>query len=358
MLRMKAIPRARRAKPVRWLITAQNRADIIFWLVVVLAVAVGGMRAVSGFPALAGVLVPSGLMEAEAGPVEPVAHLVIPLSATHTTSRFAPAVLTPVASRGYPAWLTARIRFARDWSVDADAAVPARNPVIAIVIDDLGTNPDATRRAIALPKAVTLSFLPYPQGTPALARAASRAGHEVLVHVPMEPVGHEDPGPMALTTNLNAHQIVQRLNWALARVPGHDGINNHMGSKFTADARGLVPVMETLADKRLFFFDSVTSPRSVVIKLAHAFGVASEGRDVFLDDVETTDAVEVQLAELAAIARHEGVAIAIGHPHDVTLDVLAGWIAKAKAHGLTLVPVSEAIRLKTRREALKQLAAK
>lgn len=358
MLRTKVIPRARRAKQDRRPDTGQSRAGIVFWLVVVLAVTVGGYRAVSGLPALVGVLVPSGLMAAEAGPIVPVSHMVVPLKLDGMTSRYSPAVLSPVSGRGYPAWLTARIRVAKDWSAGSGSDAPARKPVIAIVIDDLGTNPAATRRAIALPKAVTLSFLPYAQTTPALARAASRAGHEVIVHVPMQPIGREDPGPMALTTAQDAQQIVQRLDWALARVPGHAGINNHMGSKFTADARALVPVMETLADRHLFFFDSVTSPRSVVVPLAHAFGVASEGRDVFLDDVQTRDAVEVQLAELAAIARHQGVAIAIGHPHDVTLDVLAEWASRTAAQGLTLVPVSEAIRLKTRRAALKQLAVK
>ena len=92
----------------------------------------------------------------------------------------------------------------------------------------------ATRRAIALPKAMTLSFLPYGDDTPALARAGGRAGHQVIVHVPMEPEGREDPGPMALRTDLSAGENLRRLDWALSRVPGHVGINNHMGSRFTA----------------------------------------------------------------------------------------------------------------------------
>lgn len=224
-----------------------------------------------------------------------------------------------------------------------------RVPVIAIVIDDVGADARAARRAMALPEAVSLSFLPYPDETPALAREAVRGGHQDLLHMPMEPEGNDNPGPNALTTNLDSGEIVRRLDWALARVPGCSGINNHMGSLFTQDQKGLVPVMERLSDLHAFFLDSRTTPKSVVVPLARMSGVASAGRDVFLDDVETRPAIMAQLAQTQVRAREEGVAIAIGHPHDVTLDALSDWARQL--HGFRLVPVGVAIRLKAEEEA-------
>lgn len=223
-------------------------------------------------------------------------------------------------------------------------------PAIAIVIDDLGNDAQATRVAIALPSAVTLSFLPYPDATPELAREAVRAGHQVLVHVPMEPEGGDDPGPMALRTDLTAPEIVRRLDWDLARVPGFTGINNHMGSKFTADAGALTPVVEELSRRHVFFFDSRTTAASQVVELARRFGVASAARDVFLDDANSQTTVNGQLALLARRAGQEGTAIGIGHPHPETLAALKAWLDSSAVQGFALVPVSVAITLKSRRQ--------
>jgi polysaccharide deacetylase 2 family uncharacterized protein YibQ len=221
-------------------------------------------------------------------------------------------------------------------------------PVIAICIDDLGPDPVSTLKAMALPKEVTLAFLPFANVTPTLAVEAERGGHEVLAHVPMEAISHTNPGPMTL--KVGASDIAENLAWSLARVPGLSGINNHEGSRFSTDAASLAPVAEMLAARHLFFFDSRTIAGSQIVPVAHKFGVESAGRDVFLDNVATEAAVGVQLDQLIAKARKSSVAIAIGHPHAVTLRVLATWLATDR--GLRLVPISEAIRLRTERNTL------
>lgn len=319
-----------------------------FWLVLALAIILGGGSALRGAPALARLLVPPGLIAAEAGDAAPSRDVSLPLRVTANASAYQPQVLTPVASHGFPAWLMDRIRGFRGGK---SAPLPAQLPAIAIVIDDVGADVTAAHRAMALPQAVSLSFLPYPDETPVLAHEAVRRGHQILLHMPMEPEGNDDPGPNALTTNLDAREITHRLDGALARVPGYSGINNHMGSLFTQDREALVPVMERLSDLHVFFLDSRTTPKSAVVPLARMFGVASAGRDVFLDDVETRPAIMAQLAETEARAREEGVAIAIGHPHDVTLAALADWTRQLR--GFRLVPASVAIRMKTEEEARK-----
>ena len=222
-----------------------------------------------------------------------------------------------------------------------------RTPTIAICIDDLGPDAPQTAKAIALPKDVTLSFLPFAMATPTMARDAELAGHEVLAHVPMQAIGAIDPGPMTL--KVGTPDIAERLAWSLARVPGLSGINNHEGSKFSTDAASLTPVAEMLAARHLFFFDSRTISGSQIVRVSHRAGVESAGRDVFLDNVVTDAAITARLDELAAKARKSGAAIAIGHPHGATLRVLGEWLAKD--HGVQLAPVSEAMRLKTDRAA-------
>jgi polysaccharide deacetylase 2 family uncharacterized protein YibQ len=270
-------------------------------------------------------------MEAEAAG-RPPAHLAV---TGFAPSAYQPQLLYPVRSNPFPNWLT--------------APPPSyHGPVIAIVIDDLGEDLAGTDRAIALPQEVALSFLPYADGSVFLAGEAKRKGHQILAHVPMEALSRIDPGPMALRTG--APDIAARLAWNIARVPGLSGINNHEGSKFTADAASLAPVARLLAARHLFFFDSRTGPDSKVVPVAHQWGVMSAGRDVFLDDDQSPAAVRAQLERLVATAKAQGVAIAIGHPHDMTLSILSGWLRQN--HGVTLIPLSDAIRLKSEREVL------
>ncbi len=194
---------------------------------------------------------------------------------------------------------------------------------------------------------MALSFLPFAEATPFLAAEAGRKGHTVLAHVPMQAVSAINPGPMALKVGMSGAEITRGMEYSLNRVPGVAGINNHEGSRFTADAAALAPVAAVLKARHLFFFDSRTGADSKVAAVAEAAGVETAGRDVFLDDDLSPAGVAAALDSLARQARAGGVAIAIGHPHDVTLKLLAAWLAEG--HGVTLVPLEEAMRLKQAR---------
>jgi polysaccharide deacetylase 2 family uncharacterized protein YibQ len=227
---------------------------------------------------------------------------------------------------------------------DSFNGLPLRTlrPAIALCIDDLGEDLAGTDKAMALPAAVALAFLPYADATPFLAQEAGQKGHVVLAHIPMEALSRTDPGPMAL--KVGAPDIAARLAWNISRVPGLAGINNHEGSRFTEDADSLAPVMRVLAQKHLFFFDSRTVPDSQIGAAAHGYGVTSAGRDIFLDNTVSEAAVRQQLDALAAAAKQGGTAIAIGHPHDVTLKAIRAWLAED--HGVELVSLPEAMRRK------------
>ncbi|NQV21993.1 MAG: divergent polysaccharide deacetylase family protein, partial [Rhodospirillales bacterium] len=147
--------------------------------------------------------------------------------------------------------------------------------MIAIVIDDMGPNQKNARRAMTMPSPITLSFLPYADDlTPMVTRARAN-GHEVLLHLPMEPNNSHlhQPSPNSLLTTLDAAEISERLAWNLGRFSGYVGINNHMGSRFTADPRALAPVMAELKSRGLLFLDSRTTNQTVGRRLALQAGV-------------------------------------------------------------------------------------
>ena len=307
----------------------------------------GAGRMAQGAENFVGFLVPGTAAQASDEPAragEGVAQL--PMFDFAGGSHYKPAVLYPVASHLFPDWL--RGALGKTVRPDSMAGLNRRklNPAIAICIDDLGEDLAGTDRAMALPKDVALSFLPFAEATPFLAQEAGGKGHTVLAHVPMEALSPIDPGPMTL--KVRAGDIAEKLSWNIARVPGLVGINNHEGSRFTEDEVSLTPVMQSLAARHLFFFDSRTVGDSKAESVARHFGLMSAGRDIFLDDVATEEAVKAQLAALVAEARRSGTAIAIGHPHDVTLNVLEAWLKDN--HGVELISLPEAMRRKNEGE--------
>lgn len=235
---------------------------------------------------------------------------------------------------------------------------PGKNPMIAIVIDDAGVAQARTARALELPPPLTIAFIPYGGNLKQQTRKARQNGHELLLHIPMEAGSSTvDPGPNALLTSLDGDEIMQRFRWALSRFDGYVGVNNHMGSKFMARADLVEPLLAEMNARGLMFLDSRTDRTTVGADLARGMELPHASRQVFLDNDLDADRIAAQLAELERVARRRGHAIAIGHPHDVTVDVLAKWIPDARARGFDLVPVSAIVKLEYGGSEGSQLAA-
>jgi hypothetical protein len=230
------------------------------------------------------------------------------------------------------------------WRRNETAAPPADGrPRIAIVIDDLGLDRARTERAIALPAPFTLSFMADAAAAPGEAAAARRAGHELLVHVPMEAVGGADIGAYGLAVALPRTELLRRLRWDLDRFGDEVGINNHMGSRLTADAPAMETVLGEVKARGLLFLDSRTTAQTVAAATAQRLGVPFAERDVFLDDEQSPAAIARRMADLEAAAQRLGTAIAIGHPHDATLAALAAWSDAPAAQRFALVPLSAVV---------------
>ncbi len=220
-------------------------------------------------------------------------------------------------------------------------------PIIAVIIDDVGLDRRRSKEVIDLPGPLTLSFMSYAGDMPSQEADARAHAHEIMMHVPMEPIDqHIDPGPGVLLTRLSPDELRGRLIDDLGHFDGYVGINNHMGSKFTAYPEGMRVVMEVLKPRGLLFIDSVTTDKSVGLLEARRAGVPTAARNVFLDAalVSDVDQVAGQLRVLEDVARKKGNAIAIGHPRDGTIAALAAWLPTLPSKGLVLVPVTAVVR--------------
>jgi hypothetical protein len=249
-----------------------------------------------------------------------------------------PPALVPAPGGALPAW--------RRNAVALTGQPADGRPKIAVIIDDLGVDRERGARVQHLPAPLTMAFLPYAYDLPQQTMAARRAGHELLVHVPMDPRNRAitDPGPHALLVDLTADELRRRIDWNLSQFDGYVGINNHMGSRFTADADRLLVVMAALKQRGLLYLDSRTSAQSSGLAVARATGVPAVARDVFIDHVNEPDAVRRALAEVEQIARRNGHAIAIGHPRDATIEALAEWLPLLTQRGFRLVPLSALVQ--------------
>ncbi len=265
-----------------------------------------------------------------------------PASASTTAENSAPKPLSPETQAVAPvAAPAATMTIARLAAVEPGPAKAPERPMIAIVIDDMGVDRRRSRRILDLKGPLTVSFLTYADDLAGQTAAARGAGHELMLHLPMDPGDHRvDPGPNVLLRDIEPDELRRRIIWGLNRFQGYVGVNNHMGSKFTSDRPSMAVLMQELKRRNVFFLDSRTSGRTVGSSVARRFDVPVVERNVFLDNDNDSDVVKARLAETERLARRRGTAIAIGHPRDGTLAALSEWLPTIEARGFDLVPLT------------------
>lgn len=196
---------------------------------------------------------------------------------------------------------------------------------LAIVVDDLGYSVERAERVFALPASVTLGLLPFAPATAEIARRARQSGHEVILHQPMEPLpaNRERPIPGTLTVGMSEAGFLAHMDAALAAIPGVVGLNNHTGSRLTQDPSAMELLMRYLAGRNLLFLDSRTTPATVAYGMAREARIPALQRDVFLDHVRDGNAITAEFDRALGIARRQGYAIIIAHPHTTSLNFLS-----------------------------------
>lgn len=222
---------------------------------------------------------------------------------------------------------------------EASSTTPSAR--LALVIDDWGYQNWPVERLKKLQFQLTTSILPNLPYSRAAAEASHAGGHQVILHCPMQSVKSIGRERHTLLVSMSATQARAALETDWNSVPWLEGMNNHEGSKASAD-RALMDVAAAfLKEKGCFFLDSVTTNRSAIPAAAQAAGVPWARRRVFLDNVDKASAVEAELKLAVALARKNGDCIAIGHPKKNTLDVLERLAPGLAAQGITLVKVGD-----------------
>ena len=219
------------------------------------------------------------------------------------------------------------------------------NPKIVIIIDDLGYQFAAGQRAIALPGPVSFAVLPATPNGRALAHAAYAQGKEVLLHLPLESVGHSGPTePGGITLDMDQAAFTSAFDAALESVPHAIGVSSHRGSLLTRHPGHMQWLMhEISARDGMFFLDSFTTHQSVAMQVAAEAGVAATRRHVFLDNDRSPAAIGREFERLTRLANQNGVAVGIGHPYPETLAFLERRLAELEKYAVELIPISKAI---------------
>ena len=227
------------------------------------------------------------------------------------------------------------------------AVTPQPEPVrpqVAIIIDDMGYNLPLGQQFLQLHARLSFSFLPHAPHARELAQQAQTFGHDILVHLPMEPKEKDwRLEPETLMGTDSPEQIRKKVEKMLAAIPEAVGANNHMGSLFSENGQGMRVVIETLKERGVYFIDSATTPGSQGLAVAERLHLPAARRQLFLDNRRETGAICRQLRQLAALAQEQGQAIGIGHPHQAMLDAFnqCGDEALRSVH---LIGVSRLVR--------------
>jgi polysaccharide deacetylase 2 family uncharacterized protein YibQ len=236
--------------------------------------------------------------------------------------------------------------------IDIPKSIPRPTPVpsgklprVALIIDDLGYDRKMAEKFLGLDINLTFSILPHSPFQNKIARLASSKGLEIMLHLPMEPVEYPgvNPGPGTLLSSMTPDQLIKQLEENLNTMPGVKGVNNHMGSKLTAESAQMYQIFSVLKHRGLFFIDSRTTSDSLCKPSARLFQVPFAQRDVFIDHYPKPDFIRKQIKELIRIARLNGEAVGILHPHSTTLQVLQEMLPYLKDQ-VRLVPASKVAR--------------
>jgi len=245
------------------------------------------------------------------------------------------------------------VRDAEQWTSDeGDLTLPwdEAEGHLAIVIDDVGRELDLFEKLLALRFQLSFSVLPgaiFADGVQQRLSADDRRPREILLHVPMEPFDPEAMGGIEaeeqfLLASDSRAELQAKLRAAIERVPSAVGVNNHMGSRLTAQRKAMAALMPVLREHELYFLDSRTHPKTVAATAATAAGVPTISRKVFLDHDPSPEAIRASLDEAASYAREQPT-VAIAHPSVELIEVLRDELPRLHVQGVAVYPVSRLI---------------
>ena len=220
-------------------------------------------------------------------------------------------------------------------------------PKIAIVLGGMGLNAKLTAKAVdALPGDITLGFAPYGENLQEQVNRARAEGHEIMLQVPMEPVGFPaaNPGPKTLMSDASPQENVEALRWHMSRFAGYSGITNYMGARLLVSEEALRPVLAEVRERGLVYLEDATVNVSVSPKVVEQVRLPMQRAQMVIDADPTAPAIAEALERLEQEAIRNGSAIATGSGLEVTIETVAEWAKTLQEKGILLVPLSAAYK--------------
>jgi hypothetical protein len=213
-------------------------------------------------------------------------------------------------------------------------------PYLVFVIDDVGNTRKDQQLLTELSNNVTYAILPLLPYSEYFANLSKKTGAEVILHLPLESQKGDEKDPGKISPGMSRENILKRIKENLRSVPFCVGANNHKGSLGTSDIRLMRIILSDMKQRGMFFLDSYTTSDSIVSSVSRQLGMPVLRRDVFLDNNESVDKINIQISKLAATARAKGYAIGIGHYKHNTLKVLNKRIPELKKHGFSVISLT------------------
>jgi hypothetical protein len=193
-------------------------------------------------------------------------------------------------------------------------------PKLVIIIDDVSFK-GQVKKIKEIPFKVTPSFFPPTSRHPNTAFYAKEFKH-YMIHLPMEAIHFDKPEPKTLNINDSYITILNRIKEVKKEFPKAKFINNHTGSTFTSNTEAMIKLFKALKTENMGFVDSKTTPHSKSLIAQSEYHIPLYARNIFLDNEENSVYIRNQLKKAVKIAKRRGYAIAIGHPHKITLQTL------------------------------------
>lgn len=195
----------------------------------------------------------------------------------------------------------------------SEPIIPSKKKLY-LVLDDCGGSLTQLQPFLDLPIEITYAIIPFLQHSTQAAELIHQRGREIILHQPMEPEGNANPGEGSIFTTMKKDAIINQLQDSFISVPHAIGMNNHMGSKATADTEVMTAVLSFLRGQQMFFLDSKTTPKVVGQPIAVAQNVKYLQRNaMFLDNEKDKDSIELAVRRGLKTANKNGHAVMIGH---------------------------------------------
>jgi hypothetical protein len=231
-----------------------------------------------------------------------------------------------------------------DKSPEVTAQVPMRG-VIGLIIDDFGyRNDHVSNGFLNLSGKLTYAIIPGHEYSQLFSKKAYDAGYEIIVHMPMENIGKTyGEKEYVLMSYFQDDEIKDRISSAFDQLPESIGLNNHQGSRGTADSRVMTLLAGVIKEKKKFFIDSRTTSNSLAEATMRKYNVQTNKRDIFLDNELDEEIINTQLLKLAELSEEKGIAIGIGHVKPQTLSVLEREIPVLQKKGFRFEFVSRLV---------------